>query len=94
MGYEISLRRQEAAFIEIVSLEEASDIVGIEATARDAEEAFAKHWEGRDKHIHVAFVGESECGKNDLVQLHEWLTGTRRKLRGGDRGCQESKFPL
>lgn len=26
MGYEISLRRQEAAFIEIVSLEEATNI--------------------------------------------------------------------
>ena len=29
MGYEISLRRQEAAFIEIVSLEEAANIVGV-----------------------------------------------------------------
>ncbi|MFR4039094.1 MAG: FeoA family protein [Butyricimonas faecalis] len=63
MGYEISLRRQEAAFIEIVSLEEAANIVGVSGSARDAEEAFAKHWEGRDKHIHAAFVGNPNAGK-------------------------------
>lgn len=66
MGYEISLRRQEAAFIEIVSLEEATNIVGVSGSARDAEEAFAKHWEGRDKHIHVAFVGNPNAGKTTL----------------------------
>lgn len=66
MGYEISLRRQEAAFIEIVSLEEASDIVGVTGSAREAEEAFAKHWEGRDKHIHVALVGNPNAGKTTL----------------------------
>ena len=66
MGYEISLRRQEAAFIEIVSLEEATNIVGVSGSACDAEEAFAKHWEGRDKHIHVAFVGNPNAGKTTL----------------------------
>ena len=77
MGYEISLRRQEAAFIEIVSLAEASDIVGIEATARDAEEAFAKHWEGRDKHIHVAFVGNPNAGKTTLFN---YMSGSQEHV--------------
>lgn len=66
MGYQISLRRQEAAFIEIVSLDEASHIVGIPGTASEAEEAFAKHWKSRDKHIHVAFVGNPNAGKTTL----------------------------
>lgn len=77
MGYEISLRRQEAAFIEIVSLEEARDIVGIEATARDAEETFAEHWEGRDKHIHVAFVGNPNAGKTTLFN---YMSGSQEHV--------------
>lgn len=77
MGYEISLRRQEAAFIEIVSLEEASDIVGISGSARDAEEAFAKHWEGRDKHIHVAFVGNPNAGKTTLFN---YMSGSQEHV--------------
>lgn len=77
MGYEISLRRQEAAFIEIVSLEEASNIVGISGSARDAEEAFAKHWEGRDKHIHVAFVGNPNAGKTTLFN---YMSGSQEHV--------------
>ncbi|MBC5623337.1 ferrous iron transport protein B [Butyricimonas hominis] len=77
MGYEISLRRQEAAFIEIVSLEEASNIVGISASARDAEEAFAKHWEGRDKHIHVALVGNPNAGKTTLFN---YMSGSQEHV--------------
>jgi len=77
MGYEISLRRQEAAFIEIVSLEEASNIVGVSGSARDAEEAFAKHWESRDKHIHVAFVGNPNAGKTTLFN---YMSGSQEHV--------------
>lgn len=77
MGYEISLRRQEAAFIEIVSLEEASNIVGVSGSTRDAEEAFAKHWEGRDKHIHVAFVGNPNAGKTTLFN---YMSGSQEHV--------------
>ena len=77
MGYEISLRRQEAAFIEIVSLEEATNIVGVSGSARNAEEAFAKHWEGRDKHIHVAFVGNPNAGKTTLFN---YMSGSQEHV--------------
>ena len=77
MGYEISLRRREASFIEVVSIEEANQIVGLSGSAEDAQEAFARHWRTRDKHIHVAFVGNPNAGK---TTLYNYVSGSKEHV--------------
>ncbi|MDR2413876.1 MAG: ferrous iron transport protein B [Odoribacteraceae bacterium] len=66
MGYEVSLRRQEAAFVEIVSLQEAAGVVGIRGELQEVVEVFAGQWKVRDKNIHVALVGNPNAGKTTL----------------------------
>lgn len=66
MGYEVSLRRREAAFIEIVPVSEAEHIVGVVGGTTEVQEALARHWTGRDKNINVVFVGNPNAGKTTL----------------------------
>ena len=77
MGYEISLRRSEAAFIEVVPLQEAENIVGVSGSIEEEQEAFARHWKTRDKHIHVAFVGNPNAGKTTLFN---YMSGSKEHV--------------
>lgn len=77
MGYEISLRRQEADMIEIVSKQEAKELKNellnyhgsinedIELSEDDLKEAAL----GKRKTINVALVGNPNCGKTSLFNL-------------------------
>ncbi len=92
MGYEVSLRRREAAFIEVVSIQEAEHIVGFSGSVEEAEEAFARHWETRDKHIHVAFVGNPNAGKTTLFN---YMSGSKEHVgnySGVTVGAKEAHF--
>jgi ferrous iron transport protein B len=74
LGYEISLRRQEAEMIEIISEEEAAQIAVADHSA-DYQSIAADPGEirrlamGRRRTINVALVGNPNCGKTTLFNL-------------------------
>lgn len=76
MGYEISLRRQEAAMIEVVSEEEARESMQEthfhDPIAEDIPVSEAKLKEiasGKRRAINVALVGNPNCGKTSLFNV-------------------------
>lgn len=76
MGYEISLRRQEAAMIEVMSEEEARESMQEthfhDPIAEDIPVAEAKLKEiasGKRRTINVALVGNPNCGKTSLFNV-------------------------
>ena len=73
LGYEISLRRQEAAMIEIVSEEEAKQLIQTEYKEGITEEIPIEQVKdvARDKRrtINVALVGNPNCGKTSLFNI-------------------------
>ncbi len=76
MGYEISLRRQEAEMIEIVSEQEAllqietpDEQKGIGENLRADDEDLKRAALGKRRTINVALVGNPNCGKTSLFNL-------------------------
>ena len=73
MGYEISLRHQEAEMIEVISEEEAKWMQNPYhgALAEDellSEERMAELAKGKRRIINVALVGNPNCGKTSLFK--------------------------
>jgi len=73
MGYAVSLRRREAAFIEVLPVEEAGNVVGVAEGTAEEEQACAKQEAGRDRTINVAFVGNPNAGK---TTLYNYVSGS------------------
>ena len=76
MGYEISLRRQEASMIEVVSQEEAQTLMKDECFHNPItenvpvpEEEMVKIAQGKRRTINVALVGNPNCGKTSLFNI-------------------------
>lgn len=76
MGYEISLRRQEAEMIEIVGEQEAEDLQllpdyheGMAEEIHLNEEQMKKMAIGKRRTINVALVGNPNCGKTSLFNI-------------------------
>lgn len=76
MGYEISLRRQEASMIEVVSQEEARTLMKDECFHNPItenvpvpEEEMVKIAQGKRRTINVALVGNPNCGKTSLFNI-------------------------
>ena len=76
MGYEISLRRQEAEMIEIISEEEARKTNGnaslydpISENIPITEEQMKALAQGKRRTINVALVGNPNCGKTSLFNI-------------------------
>ena len=71
LGYEVSLRRSEAELIEVVSADEATQVIPpdnnhLEIITDDDIRRVALN---RRKHIKVALVGNPNCGKTTLFNL-------------------------
>ena len=76
MGYEISLRRQEASMIEVVSQEEARTLMKDECFHNPItenvpvpEEEMVMIAQGKRRTINVALVGNPNCGKTSLFNI-------------------------
>ena len=71
MGYEVSLRRSEAALIEVISEEEDRSIKAatIDQAAFIDEEEVRRMALNQRKHICVALVGNPNCGKTTLFNF-------------------------
>lgn len=76
MGYEISLRRQEASMIEVVSEEEARNLStgttyhgGISETIPVNNNEMRAIAQGKRRTINVALVGNPNCGKTSLFNI-------------------------
>lgn len=76
MGYEISLRRQEASMIEVVSEEEARNLStgttyhgGISETIPVNDYEMRAIAQGKRRTINVALVGNPNCGKTSLFNI-------------------------
>ncbi len=76
MGYEVSLRRQEAGMIEIVSEQEAREQVqqpgfigGLSEDVRPDDEELKRVALGKRRTINVALVGNPNCGKTSLFNI-------------------------
>ena len=79
IGYKVSLRREEARLIEVVSMEEAREALStdehLQGLPEDMEErerldrAMAHVAEERHHNIRVALVGNPNCGKTSLFNI-------------------------
>lgn len=76
MGYEISLRRQEASMIEVVSEEEARNLStgttyhgGLSETIPVNDNEMRAIAQGKRRTINVALVGNPNCGKTSLFNI-------------------------
>lgn len=74
MGYEISLRHQEAEMIEVISQEEARQMNNpyhgfIEEAVELTDEKMAEIAKGKRRTINVALVGNPNCGKTSLFNI-------------------------
>ena len=70
MDYEVSLRRSEANLIEVVTEEEATEVISPMSHGTSAEEyTYAHAAEVRAKTINIALVGNPNCGKTSLFNV-------------------------
>ncbi len=69
MGYEVSLRKSEASLIELITKEEAKDLDIVEFNGVITEEILKTSAKKKGKEIHVAFVGNPNCGKTSLFNF-------------------------
>ena len=75
MGYEISLRHQEAEMIEVISEEEAQQLIqnpyhgALTEDEQLTDEQMAELAKGKRRIINVALVGNPNCGKTSLFNI-------------------------
>ena len=69
MGYEVSLRRSEASLIEVITVEEAKELITEQYNGVIDEEILKKTARKKGKEIQVALVGNPNCGKTSLFNF-------------------------
>jgi ferrous iron transport protein B len=69
MGYKVSLRRSEAEMVEVVSVEEAAEMVGVKFEGTIDDHTLKTSAIEKGKVINVALVGNPNCGKTTLFNF-------------------------
>ena len=69
MGYEVSLRRSEASLIEVITKEEAKKLDLNKYNGVISEEALKTSARKKGNELHVALVGNPNCGKTSLFNF-------------------------
>ena len=69
MGYEVSLRRSEAALVDVLNEESAKALIDDSFEGVVSEDFLLQKAEEKSKTINVAFVGNPNCGKTTLFNF-------------------------
>lgn len=69
LGYDVSLRRNEASLVEVLNEESAINFINNSFQGVFTEELLLKKAEEKSKIINVAFVGNPNCGKTTLFNF-------------------------
>ena len=69
LGYDVSLRRNEASLVEVLNEESAKNFTNNSFEGVFTEELLLKKAEEKSKIINVAFVGNPNCGKTTLFNF-------------------------
>lgn len=82
MGYELSLRRQEAALVEVVALNDGEDAASNAGSLRLETAKFTDNQPKKDfinsaKTINIALIGNPNCGKTSLFN---YVSGAREHV--------------
>ena len=88
MGYEVSLRHDEAAMVEVVSEADAAQLLASEGLPQTAKEATSEDDDGTERRMHqaakrqrrrinVALVGNPNCGKTSLFN---YVSGAHERV--------------
>ncbi len=77
MGYHISLRRSEAALVEVVTEDEAKKFAEEEFNGTFGNNILKRSAKKKSRHINIALVGNPNCGKTTLFNN---ITGSREHV--------------
>lgn len=71
MGYEVSLRRSEASLIEIIPIDQVSDVVNdySHICVTSESNCATSQFDGQSHTINVALIGNPNCGKTSLFNV-------------------------
>jgi len=92
MGYFVTLRRTEAALVEVVSVEDAAKYTGNEFNGVIDEESLKLTVNKKKKQINLAFVGNPNCGKTTLFNQASGLHERVGNYSGVTVDAKEAKF--
>ncbi|RLD51740.1 MAG: ferrous iron transport protein B [Bacteroidetes bacterium] len=77
MGYHISLRRSEAALVEVITEKEAKDYIKNEFNGTIGNNILKSSAKKKSRHINIALVGNPNCGKTTLFNN---ITGSKEHV--------------
>ncbi|GAF04992.1 ferrous iron transport protein B [Saccharicrinis fermentans] len=92
MDYKVSLRRSEAALVEVISKEEAKKLTSSPFTGTISDEVLRESAIDRTKTINIALVGNPNCGKTTLFN---YVSGAKEHVgnySGVTIDLKEGKF--